>query len=186
MLKKVGCTNAKITDNITEISEADKLILPGVGSFDHGMQQLHEKGLVSGLNKLVIEEKKPVLGICLGAQLLCKKSEEGKELGLGWVNAEVKKFDVASQGLKVPHMAWNEVKAKHAHPIIDQLPVPARFYFVHSYYIQCLNTDDELLTAQYGHPFCAAIQFENVIGMQFHPEKSHKFGMQVFKNFAAL
>lgn len=183
MLKRVGCKNAIISDNLSEIEQADKLILPGVGSFDHGMSQLQEKGLVEGLNRIVLKEQKPILGICLGAQLMCKSSEEGNLPGLGWFNAEVKRFNLDDKELKIPHMGWNEVEPKKEHLILNSLEKPARFYFVHSYYMQANNEHDVLLTCNYGNEFCAAIQHENMTGMQFHPEKSHKFGMQVFTSF---
>jgi len=183
MLKKVGCNNAVITDDLNEIGQADKLILPGVGSFDHGMQQLHEKGLVEGLNRIVLKDKKPILGICLGAQLMCKSSEEGELPGLGWFNAEVKRFSLEDKALKIPHMGWNRVHMEKKHPWMEGLPEPARFYFVHTYFIRPNEENDILLTCKYGQSFCAALQYENRVGMQFHPEKSQKFGMQVFRNF---
>lgn len=183
MLKKVGCNNVVIANKEEELIDADKLILPGVGAFDQGMKSLTDSGLIPVLNKMVLEEKKPVLGICLGAQLMCKSSEEGNLSGLGWFNAEVKKFSFEDKKLKIPHMGWNEVHPKKSHLIIDNLERPSRFYFVHSYYIQANDPSDVLLTCNYGNSFCAALQNENKVGMQFHPEKSHKYGMQVFSNF---
>lgn len=183
MLKKVGSNNVVITDDIREIEQADKLVLPGVGSFDHGMRQLEEKGLIEGLNRIVLDEKKPILGVCLGAQLMCKSSEEGELPGLGWFNAEVKKFNPTDKQLKIPHMGWNRVHIEKNHAWINELPEPARFYFVHSFYISPNEESDVLLTCNYGASFCAALQYKNRVGMQFHPEKSHKFGMQVFRNF---
>jgi len=183
MLKKVGCTNVIITNNPDEIEQADKLILPGVGAFDQGMQCLADSGLIPTLNKVVLHDKKPVLGICLGAQLMTKSSEEGVLPGLGWFDAEVKKFNLDDKKLKIPHMGWNEVHAEKSHLTINDLEKPTRFYFVHSYYMQANNANDVLLTCNYGKSFCAAIQHENMTGMQFHPEKSHKFGMSVFASF---
>ncbi len=183
MLKKVGCTEVFITDNADEIANADQLLLPGVGSFDKGMSSLQETGLVPLLNELVLVQKKPVLGICLGAQMMTKKSEEGTLPGLGWFDAEVVKFNLEDKQLKIPHMGWNEVKVTKENYILDQLPNPARFYFVHSYFIKANNEKDILLQCNYGNPFCAALQHENIIGMQFHPEKSHQFGMRIFRNF---
>lgn len=185
MLKKVGCRDVIITSNPDEIAAADKLILPGVGAFDQGMQSLADSGLIPILNKLVLEDKKPVLGICLGAQLMTKSSEEGILPGLGWFDAEVKKFNLEDKKLKIPHMGWNEVHAEKNHLTIDNLEKPARFYFVHSYYMQANNPKDILLTCNYGQPFCAALQHENMTGMQFHPEKSHKFGMSVFTSYTS-
>ncbi len=183
MLKKVGCTNVAVTSNPDEIAAADKLILPGVGAFDQGMKSLAESGLIPILDKLILEDKKSVLGICLGAQLMTKSSEEGLLPGLGWFDAKVKKFNFEDKKLKIPHMGWNEVHAEKGHLTVNSLEKPTRFYFVHSYYIKANNVKDVLLTCNYGTPFCAAIQHENMTGMQFHPEKSHKFGMAVFASF---
>lgn len=185
MLKKVGCTDVLITNDKDDLKAADKLILPGVGAFDQGMQSLADSGLIPILNKLVLEDKKPVLGICLGAQLMTKSSEEGVLPGLGWFDAEVKKFRFEDRKLKIPHMGWNEVYPKKSHLTIDSLEKSSRFYFVHSYYMQANDASDVLLTCNYGTPFCAAIQHENRTGMQFHPEKSHKFGMAVFASFTS-
>ncbi len=186
MFKKINVPVA-ISSAETEILNAEKLILPGVGSFDAGMRNLMQSGLINALNKKVNSEKVPYFGICLGMQLLTKKSEEGELPGLGWINAETKKFNFSSEKkLKVPHMGWNYVKPLKAHPLVNDLPKPSRFYFVHSYYVKCENESDGLLSCDYGGDFICAIQKENIMGVQFHPEKSHKFGMQLLKNFAAL
>lgn len=183
MLKKVGCKDAIITDDIAEIKSADKLILPGVGSWDMGMKNLKASGLLEPLNNQVLIEKKPILGICLGAQLMCTNSEEGKEKGLEWFNCDVIKFKINDASYKVPHMGWNEVMPMKESQILKNLPKPSRFYFVHSYFMKPNDSKDILLETEYSHPFCSALQKDNITAFQFHPEKSHKFGMQVFKNF---
>jgi glutamine amidotransferase len=188
MLKKVGHTDNVITNNPDEINKADKLILPGVGAFDAGMQKIKESGLLDVLNYNALEVKKPVLGICLGMQLLGKGSEEGVLPGLGWIDAYTRRFQFSEEWahLKIPHMGWNEVKPAKDHPLIKDLPVPSRFYFVHSYYVKCANEADALMRCHYGIDFTCSVQHENIMGVQFHAEKSHKFGMQLLKNFAEL
>lgn len=181
MLKKIG-VESKITSNEAEISTASKLILPGVGSFDYGMQQLHERNLVNILNNAVVEKKMPILGICLGAQLLTKRSEEGKMNGLGWIDAETIKFDTQN-GLKVPNMGWQNVTLTKESKLTKNLPYEPRFYFVHSYYIKPKNETDTIISANYGVEYTCGVEKENIIGVQFHPEKSHKFGMSLLKNF---
>jgi glutamine amidotransferase len=188
MFKYVGYPDVLVTKNIDDINSAEKLVLPGVGAFDAGMEKIHQSGLLETLNKNVLEQKKPVLGICLGMQLLTRKSEEGVEAGLGWIDAETIKFkfDSDKKNLKIPHMGWNEVKVSKGHPFLNGLTQPARFYFVHSYYVKCHNPEDELLSCRYGVEFSCAVQYRNIMGVQFHAEKSHKFGMQLLKNFGAM
>ena len=188
MLKKVGFNNSIITNKASEIENADKIILPGVGAFDAGMEKINQSGLLQSLNKAVLEDKKPTLGICLGMQLLTKGSEEGVLPGLGWIDAYTHRFQFGEEnaGLKVPHMGWNEVSVSKEHSLVKDLSIPARFYFVHSYYVKCQNKQDELLACHYGIDFTCAVQFENIMGVQFHAEKSHKFGMQLLKNFASI
>jgi glutamine amidotransferase len=188
MLKKVGHPENIITKNIDEINNADKIILPGVGAFDAGMQKINESGLLDVLNKKALADKIPFLGICLGMQLLTKGSEEGKIKGLGWIDAVTSKFDFTGENdlLKIPHMGWNQVKKCKQHPLTADLPEPSRFYFVHSYFVKCHNKNDELLSCRYGINFTCSVQHENIMGVQFHAEKSHKFGMQLLKNFAEM
>jgi imidazole glycerol-phosphate synthase subunit HisH len=188
MLKKVGCTDAVVTADPNQINKADKLILPGVGAFDNGMQKINESGLLQLLNQNVLEARKPVLGICLGMQLLTRGSEEGVLPGLGWIRANTVKFNFGEnpEQLKIPHMGWNEVTKSKTHPLTDSLPEHSRFYFVHSYYVKCDDTADELLRCHYGTDFTCSVQHENIMGVQFHPEKSHKFGMLILKNFFTL
>jgi glutamine amidotransferase len=187
MIKKLG-QKALITSEQTAIQQADKLILPGVGAFDTGMQNLDNLGLLPVLNKKVLHQKVPVLGICLGMQLLTQKSEEGKLPGLGWIEAETVKFNFEQQEkkLRIPHMGWNTIQIKREHSLFSGLNNESRFYFVHSYYVKCRHQADILTETEYGFAFTSAFQYENVFGVQFHPEKSHKFGMQLYRNFLNL
>jgi glutamine amidotransferase len=186
---------AVLTDDLAEIERADKLILPGVGAFDRGMENLHKLGIIPLLNEKVVVKKTPILGLCLGMQLFAKGSEEGKLPGLGWVDGDCIKFHfdhlesvpVNTQiynRLKVPHMGWNNLKPCKAHYIFEGLEPEARYYFVHSYYVQCNDPQDELAKSLYGMEFTSALQHESIIGLQFHPEKSLRWGMQVLKRFA--
>ena len=186
MFKKLGVDNVTVSNKIEGVEEADKLILPGVGAFDNGMKNLKESGLIPVLNKKVIEDEVPVLGICLGMQLLCNKSEEGEEPGLGWIDADVIKFRIDDTiNFKIPHMGWNYIEIKGANPLISK-EQKNRYYFVHSYYVKCNVEEDILARANHGFDFTCAVQHENIFGTQFHPEKSHKFGMKLLKNFALL
>ena len=183
MLKRIGVAS-EITGDAVRISASDRLILPGVGAFDAGMQNLERAGHIPLLRERVFGARVPVLGICLGMQLMTRGSSEGTLPGLGWVDADVVKFEPVDTALKVPHMGWNDVRSLRSAPLIDELPPDPRFYFVHSYYVRCANHHDALLTTHYGHDFHSAFQYENIWGVQFHPEKSHKYGMQLLKNFA--
>lgn len=186
MLKKIGCRSF-ITSQPNEIKDADKLILPGVGKFDFGMQQLIDRQLLEILNNKVLVEKTPILGICLGAQLLTQKSEEGKLDGLGWFDAETIKFKIdANSKLKIPNMGWQNVVVKKQSKMLTGLPNDSRFYFVHSYHLKCNNPQDVILEASYSYNYACAIEKENIVGVQFHPEKSHKFGMKILQNFIEL
>ena len=186
MLKKIGANNYKLVSTEEEINQLDKIILPGVGSFDHGMINLKSKNLIPILNKKVLEQKTPVLGICLGMQLLTNSSEEGKEAGLGWIDAETKKFEFTKEeNLKIPHMGWNYIKVQKENALLSGLE-PTRFYFVHSYFVECKNPEDVLATSSYGSEFTCSVNHENIWGMQFHPEKSHKFGISLFTNFLSI
>jgi glutamine amidotransferase len=187
MLKKIGFKSA-ISAQIEDIEKAEKLILPGVGSFDYGMEQLEKSGLIPILNKKVIENKIPILGICLGVQLMTKKSEEGSKNGLGWFNAETIKFDKTKlpDSYKIPHMSWVEAKYNTDSKLFKNITENPRFYFVHTYHLHTNNQTDILTTANYGYEFVAGLEKENIVGVQFHPEKSHKFGMQILRNFVEL
>ena len=184
MLNRIGKTS-ELATSIEQIMKAEKLILPGVGSFDLAMKNLNESGLLNTLNDKVLNQRTPVLGICLGMQLLTKGSEEGKLPGLGWIDAYTYKF-TNNNTLKVPHMGWNEVHVSKPHALINSLSVPSRYYFVHSYYVKYNDREDELMSCNYGIDFTCAIQHENIMGVQFHPEKSHKFGMELLRNFSEL
>ncbi|NWG08525.1 MAG: imidazole glycerol phosphate synthase subunit HisH [Chloroflexi bacterium] len=185
MLKKVGAPVVKISSDAKEIERAEKLILPGVGAFDTGMQRLRETGLIPLLNEKVLQAKTPTLGVCLGMQLITKVSEEGKLPGLGWLDAETIRFrfDPVKNGLKIPHMGWNTVKVHRAGTLFKDMYPDARFYFVHSFHIVAHNASDILTTTDYGYEFVSAVQQEHIMAVQFHPEKSHKFGMKLYKNF---
>ena len=183
MLRRAGVPST-ITGDPDEIARATKVLLPGVGSFDAAMWQIHDRGLREVLDRKALRERVPTLGICLGMQLMTRGSEEGVRAGLGWVDAETCRFP--TDGLKVPHMGWNLVRPTRSSPLVDGLPPDARFYFVHSYFVRTDRPADTVLTAQYGLTFAAALEAGNIFGAQFHPEKSHKYGMQLLANFAGL
>jgi imidazole glycerol-phosphate synthase subunit HisH len=185
MLKKLGVPAVVSTDS-SLIEKAQGLILPGVGSFDSGVNKLNESGLIPVLEKKVIEEKTPILGICLGLQLFGTRSEEGKLPGLRWIDAESRRFQFpeSDKTLKIPHMGWNEVRPVSENALFEGFSEPPRFYFVHSYHLCCRNEADLAGSSFYGYEFPAAIQRGNIMGTQFHPEKSHKFGMKLLANFA--
>lgn len=181
MLKKVGA-KAEITSNEDLIREADQLILPGVGHFLKGIENLKS----AGLDKIIKSEAakgKPILGICLGAQLLTNHSEEGNVDGLGLIPIETKKFVFEEASFKVPNMGWSGIDIKLAHPYLTNFHDTPRFYLVHSYYMENSMSEYVVAESQYGFSFASVVANKNVVGMQFHPEKSHKFGMQVFRNF---
>jgi glutamine amidotransferase len=181
MLKRIG-VESTISADPAGIEAATKLILPGVGAFDAGMAHLHERGLVAPL-KLRADAGVPVLGLCLGMQLLASQSEEGKQQGLGWIDADVVRFKFADRQLPVPHMGWNSLTLQGDSRLVDLSDPETRFYFVHSYHLSCGDASDVVATANYGYDFPAVIERGNVMGTQFHPEKSHKFGMQLLKRF---
>lgn len=183
LIQKIG-NDAVITKDVDVIAKASKLILPGVGHFDYGMKNLSELGLVEVLSKKVLHEKTPILGICLGAQLFTRGSEEGKEPGLGWIDAYTRAFDRAKlQGLKIPHMGWSDVDFKGDSKLFKGICGIPRFYFVHSFHIQCVNPADEVTYCTHGYKFTAGVEHENIVGVQFHPEKSHRFGLNLISNF---
>jgi len=184
MLKKIG-VQAVVSSDPVVIASADKLILPGVGSFDTGMKNLKERGLLSLLNDRVLNDKISILGVCLGMQLLGKRSEEGLLPGLNWLDAETIrfKFEDDKANLKIPHMGWNTLNVCQRHPLLAGLELDNRFYFVHSYHVACKNPPNILAQTTYGFDFTSAVLKENIMGVQFHPEKSHKFGMRLLKNF---
>ncbi|MCC6369990.1 MAG: imidazole glycerol phosphate synthase subunit HisH [Bacteroidia bacterium] len=186
MFKKAGVRDVVISKDSDVISKADKIILPGVGAFDAGMINLEQSGLIPLLNQKVLNEKRPVLGICLGMQLLSRRSEEGQKAGLGWIDAETIKFNLdPALKLKVPHMGWDYIKVKRENALID-LNSRSRFYFVHSYHVKCFDANQSLATCNFGEDFTCMVNKDNIYGTQFHPEKSLKFGMKILENFAKL
>jgi glutamine amidotransferase len=187
MLKKAGA-KAIASSDPEVLQEAEKLILPGVGAFDAGMNKLNERGLVPLLNHLALEKKVPFLGLCLGLQLMTRKSEEGQTQGLGWLDADTLrfKFDSKQSQLKVPHMGWNTIEIRRNHPLFRDLDPEARFYFVHSFYVQSHDPEAVLAETDYGVCFHSILAKGNIMGFQFHPEKSHKYGMRLLKNFAEM
>lgn len=177
---------AEIIDEPSQAKRARRVVIPGVGAFDAGMAALN-RGWRDVLDELAIERKIPVLGICLGMQLLCRGSEEGSSPGLGWIAGDVTRIDAGSDTrLKIPHMGWAEVRPVRSNPLIPQEEGPQRFYHVHSYKMECDDPADVLATAEYGADFTTAVWKDNIFGVQFHPEKSHRFGMGLMKRFAAL
>ncbi len=183
MLKKIGVKSI-VSSSPDTILQAEKLLLPGVGHFGRAMENLRTYDLIGALNQKVLLEKTPILGICLGMQLMTSFSEEGDCEGLGWISAITEKFtSYENSGLKVPHMGWNELVFPSSHFISEGLVDP-RFYFVHSYKVTCESNDHVLCTTNYGVEFHSGIQKDNIIGVQFHPEKSHVFGMKLLENFA--
>ena len=183
MFKKIGI-DAVITSDINEIKNADKYILPGVGSFDYGIKKLKESSFFETLEQNILKREKPILGICLGMQLLTNSSEEGKERGLGWIDATTQR--IQSNNLPIPHMGWNNVNVEKKSPLFKNLKENNRFYFVHSFYVVANNKENILATVNYENNLVCAIEKNNIYGVQFHPEKSHKFGMQLLKNFGEI
>lgn len=186
MFKKIGVKEVCVSSDLEVISKASKILLPGVGSFDAGMTNLENSNLIPVLNQKALVEKIPVLGICLGMQLLTKRSDEGVKSGLGWIDAETIKFDLdPALKLKVPHMGWNYIHVKRENPLIDTQS-KNRFYFVHSYYVRCFDESQSLATSNFGTDFTCMVNKDNIYGAQFHPEKSLKFGMKLLENFAKV
>lgn len=186
MLKYLG-VDAILTKQENEIRNAEKLILPGVGNFAFGIKQLEESGLIPVLNDVVLNKKIPILGICLGAQLMTLESEEGMVSGLGWLNAKVKKFDFKKElGIKLPNIGWRDIQIEKESALFNNMSNHPRFYFVHSYYMIANNKEDVLAKSNYNFDFAAALEYNNIYALQFHPEKSHKFGFEILKNFINL
>ena len=184
MLKVIG-EKSKITNDVEIIRSSDGIILPGVGAFDAGMNKLNESGLTEVI-KEEADKGKPILGICLGMQLLGKRSEEGTLSGLCLIPFECKKFNFEDKSLKIPHMGWDVVDFKKHHPLVEGLAGQQRYYFVHSYHAVCDNPDNVLMTCDYGIEFACSVVKDNVMGVQFHPEKSHDFGLALLSNFVNI
>ena len=177
-----------VATSIGELVKADKIILPGVGAFDWAMQLLNESGMRNCLEELVMVKKLPIFGICVGMQMLARRSDEGKLDGLGWIDAEVKKFDELkfTQKTHLPHMGWNDVIPRNTDCLFRGMEEKPRYYFLHSYYFLPQKDKDVLAVTDYNGTFASAVRSENVFGAQFHPEKSHQWGIQLLKNFADL
>ena len=178
----------RVAKTPAELEGASRLILPGVGSFDHAMVQLNQSGMRGPIEHMVLEQKVPVLGICVGMQMLADGSDEGSEAGLGWVPGRVRKFDGSKlpKGTLLPHMGWNDVVPAGAGGLFRELEHDSRFYFLHSYYFECAQPADALAHTEYGPAFSCAVRKDNVYGVQFHPEKSHHFGARLLSNFAEV
>jgi glutamine amidotransferase len=181
MIRKCGATS-EVSSDPAVIAQAARLILPGVGAFDAGMARIHQSGLTDLLRHKAREERVPFMGICLGMQLLTKGSEEGQSAGLELIDAQCLRFRLPD-GLRVPHMGWGEVGQVKSSHYLESLEEETRFYFVHSFFVQCSDERDVLLTCDYGGAFCAAFERDNIMGVQFHPEKSHSFGKKLFTGF---
>ena len=186
MLKRIGVA-AKITNRAEDIAGADRLILPGVGAFDAAMRTLNDLGIVETLRAKALDERIPVLGVCLGMQLLFRRSEEGGIPGLGWIDGDVIRFrlDRADRSVRVPHMGWNYAAATDGSRLLHGFETTPRFYFAHSFHVECADPGDVAGWTNYGYRFASVVQHENIGGIQFHPEKSHRFGLKVFENFLA-
>jgi len=183
IIRKAGFT-AILTSDPEVVYKSSKIILPGVGSYDNAISKLQQSELFDCVNQRVLVEKTPILGVCLGVQLFCQNSEEGKLNGFKWFDASVHKFALSRMGkLKVPHMGWANVHVKKESRLFDNMYENPRFYFVHSYHLICNNPSDVLGTTEHGYEFVSAIENQNIVGVQFHPEKSHKFGLKLYQNF---
>ena len=186
IVEKAG-GRATIVEDPAALLEFPKVILAGVGAFDHGMDAIRERGWLEPLNTLARERRIPILGICLGMQMLCEDSEEGVRPGLGWIPGHVRRFrPEPGSPLKVPHMGWNTIEVRRQNPILEATATEQRFYFVHSYHAVCSDPADVIAVSQHGIEFSAAIGRNNVLGAQFHPEKSHRFGLALIKRFVEI
>lgn len=170
-----------------DLEGATHIILPGVGAFDHAIERLDRSGMKFGLEELVFEKKLPILGVCVGMQILAERSDEGRLAGLGWIPGEVRSFKSLNKpDLILPHMGWNDVYPSANKGLFNDLTDSAQFYFLHSYYFRSSNPNSIAAVTTYGEKFTCAVNLQNVYGVQFHPEKSHRFGIQLLKNFAEL
>lgn len=176
-----------VAKTVDDLNGATRLILPGVGAFDHAMKELGRSGMRSRLDELVLGAKMPVLGICVGMQMMAERSEEGNLPGLGWIPGYVKGFKGLNQpNLLLPHMGWNDVQPVTGHPLFNDLATNGLFYFLHSFYFECADPAHVAAISSYGKEFSCAISAGHIHGVQFHPEKSHHFGAQLLKNFAEI
>jgi glutamine amidotransferase len=175
-----------IAKGADELKDASRIILPGVGHFDYAMELLDRSGMRAALDDLVMKRRVPVLGVCVGMQILARRSEEGRRPGLGWIEGEVISFKSRNADVALPHMGWNDVCVIAANGLFSSLEREARFYFLHSYYFHCDRDEDTVAVCHYGKDFTSALHAVNIYGVQFHPEKSHRFGMRLLQNFAEL
>ena len=178
----------RIAKTAADLINSEKLILPGVGAFDFAMEQLNASGMRQILDELVLDKKVPIIGICVGMQMMGNRSDEGSAEGLKWIDADIIKFDetLIQQRTKLPHMGWNDVSPLSGHPLFNGLEQDSIFYFLHSYYFNCNNKEDIIAVSDYGISFASAVNSNNVYGIQFHPEKSHQYGEKLLNNFAQL
>ncbi|HEX7780573.1 MAG TPA: imidazole glycerol phosphate synthase subunit HisH [Vicinamibacterales bacterium] len=180
--------DAQTATTADELRGASKVILPGVGAFDHAMDRLTQSGMRDMLDDLALRQRVPILGVCVGMQILGRASDEGRLPGLGWIDGRVKALDTLTPGetLPVPHMGWNDVRPRSRNRLFEDLDREARFYFLHSYYFECDRDQDAIAVANYGVDFACAANAGNVFGVQFHPEKSHRYGARLLRNFAEM
>lgn len=185
--KRLGI-ECRAASTAAELEGATRVILPGVGAFDHAMELLDASGMRGTLEELVLGRGVPVLGICVGMQIFAQSSDEGSARGLGWIAGRVKKFDLAQSRfpMRLPHMGWNDVQPAAPSALFEGLQLDARFYFLHSFYFQCDRAEDTLARANYGSPFACSVRSANIYGVQFHPEKSHHWGTRLLRNFAGV
>lgn len=175
--------SARIVSEVNSLEQSEKIILPGIGHFDYCMNQLKQSPLYPKLQEMVLVNNVPVLGVCVGCQMLMESSEEGVESGLGWIKGKVVRFrNSGFATMKIPHMGWADVRPQNGCALYRNIEEP-RFYFVHSYHLQCNDEHNVTATANYGYDFVASVEKNNILGVQFHPEKSHKFGMKLYENF---
>jgi imidazole glycerol-phosphate synthase subunit HisH len=175
--------NVEVATNAEQLAAAQRLILPGVGAFDWAMARLNASGMRAALDDAVLYRKVPVLGVCVGMQMMADRSDEGEKPGLGWIKGDVRAFSLRERGLPLPHMGWNDVVPANTECLFEGIEAP-KYYFLHSYCIVPANNADALATADYGNPFVSAIRHGNIFGTQFHPEKSHNWGVDLLRNFA--
>lgn len=178
----------KILHQTEDFSDVTRLILPGVGAFDHAMQAFNQSGMREVTERMVLESKIPVIGICVGMQMLAQSSDEGVLPGLGWIDGVVKKFDETkiSFDTHLPHMGWNDVTVNKNNRLFSSFPAEPKFYFLHSYYFECIHESESIAESNYGITFTCAVNHENIFGVQFHPEKSHEYGIRLLENFSKL
>lgn len=189
MFQRAGA-DARTGSTPSDIASADHLVLPGVGAFDACATALERSGMVPALRQAALDDGKPLLGICVGMQLLGHESEEGTQPGLGWIDARTRRFraEASAAGLKVPHMGWTDIRVTKDNPLVpEEIDArPPRYYFLHSYFVECAEPADVVATADHGSTFASVVAHENLFAVQFHPEKSHRFGLELFRRFAAL